>query len=83
MLNSKGTLVYSTCSLEPEEDEEVIDHLLQKTDAKIEKIPLKIKSSTVTEFQTKKYSKEVNKCIKLWPQFYDTEGFFIAKITKP
>ena len=83
ILNPKGTLVYSTCSLEPEEDEEIIDFLLQKTDAKIEKIPLDIKSSIVTEFQNKKYSKEVNKCIKLWPQSYDTEGFFIAKITKP
>ena len=28
------------------------------------------------------YSKELNKCIKLWPQFYGTEGFFIAKIRK-
>jgi NOL1/NOP2/sun family putative RNA methylase len=70
MLNSKGTLVYSTCSLEPEEDEEVVEYLLDKTDAKLQKIPLKLKSS----------SKEY---LKLWPQYYDTEGFFIAKITKP
>lgn len=83
LLNSKGTLVYSTCSLEPEEDEAVIDYLLKRTDAKIEKIDLNLKSSTVTEFENKKYSEEVKKCLKLWPQFYDTEGFFIAKITKP
>lgn len=83
LLNPKGTLVYSTCSLEPEEDEAVIDYLLKRTDAKIEKIDLNLKSSTVTEFENKKYSEEVKKCLKLWPQFYDTEGFFIAKITKP
>ncbi|GAG03766.1 unnamed protein product, partial [marine sediment metagenome] len=48
----------------------VVEYLLDKTNAKLQKIPLKLKSST------KKY-------LKLWPQYYDTEGFFIAKITKP
>lgn len=72
LLKPKGTMVYSTCSLEPEEDEEVIKYLLDKTNAKLEKIPLKLKSDS-----------KIKNTIKLWPQFYDTEGFFIAKITKP
>lgn len=82
LLAKNGVLIYSTCSLEPEEDEEVIDYLLKNTNAKLEKIDLKIKSSITLEFQNKKYSPEIKKCIKLWPQFYDTEGFFIAKIKK-
>src|SRR3989344_4765463 len=77
LLQEKGTLVYSTCSLEPQEDEEVISHLIEKTDAKIEKIDLDIKSKVNSD------DKELQKCIKLWPQSYDTEGFFIAKIKKP
>ncbi len=81
-LNKKGSLVYSVCSLEPEEGEDVVQFLLDNTDAKIEKIDLKIKSEVNLEFNGKKYSKEIRKCIKLWPQFYDTEGFFIAKIKK-
>ena len=72
LLKPKGILVYSTCSLEPEEDEEVINFLLKKTNAKLQKIPLKLKSKS-----------NLKNTIKLWPQFYDTEGFFIAKITKP
>ena len=80
-LKEKGTLVYSTCSLEPEEDEEVIQFLLDETDAKLMKIPLKIKSDVNLDYGN--YSSELRKCIKLWPQFYDTEGFFIAKIRKP
>ena len=79
-LREKGTLVYSTCSLEPEEDEEVIQFLLDETDAKLEKIPLKIQSDVNLDYGN--YSSELNKCIKLWPHFYDTEGFFIAKIKK-
>lgn len=80
-LKPKGILVYSTCSLEPEEDEEIIQFLLNETNAKLEKIPLKIKSELNLDYGN--YSSELNKCIKLWPQFYDTEGFFIAKIKKP
>ena len=80
-LKKKGTMVYSTCSLEPEEDEEVIQFLLDETDAKLEKINLKIKSEVNLDYG--EYSSELKKCIKLWPQFYDTEGFFIAKIRKP
>jgi 16S rRNA C967 or C1407 C5-methylase (RsmB/RsmF family) len=77
ILNKNGTLVYSVCSLEPEETEEVIEFLLDNSDAKIENSGLKIKSSVNSN------NKEIKKCIKLWPQFYDTEGFFIAKIRKP
>ena len=85
MLKPQGTLVYSTCSLEPEENEEVIDYLLKKTDAKLEKISLKgLKSSpTVLEFGNKSYSKEIKNCLRIWPQDNNTEGFFIAKIRKP
>lgn len=80
-LKPKGILVYSTCSLDPEEDEEVIQFLLDKSNAKLEKINLKIKSELNLDYGS--YSSELKKCVKLWPQFYDTEGFFIAKIKKP
>ena len=82
-LNKNGILVYSVCSLEPEEGEEVIQYLLDNSDSKIEKIDLDIKSEVNLNFNNKDLSKEIKKCIKLWPQFYDTEGFFIAKIRKP
>jgi 16S rRNA C967 or C1407 C5-methylase (RsmB/RsmF family) len=85
VLKQGGTLVYSTCSLEPEEDEGIIDFLIKKyPNAKVEEITLKgIKKGTVvTEFEGKTYSEEVKKCLKLWPQDNDTEGFFVARIKK-
>ncbi len=79
-----GVLVYSTCSLEPEENEGVVDWLLQKNEnASVERIQLNIKSSPpVLTFEKKEYDKSISKCLRLWPQDNDTEGFFVAKITK-
>tara|TARA_Y100000310_G_scaffold345406_1_gene464633 strand:- start:22384 stop:23289 length:906 start_codon:yes stop_codon:yes gene_type:complete len=83
-LKPKGTLVYSTCSLEPEEDEAVVSYLLEKREnAKLEKIKLPIKSSPCfTSFNKKTYSPEVKKCLRIWPQDNDTDGFFVAKIKR-
>jgi len=83
-LNEKGILVYSTCTTEPEENEGVVDFLLRKKgNATLQKIALPIKSSEpVNTFGKEKYSQEVKRCLRLWPQDNDTEGFFIAKIKK-
>jgi len=85
LLKPQGILVYSTCSLEPEENEEVIDFLLARTDAELQEIKLNgLKSSPVVlEFEGKSYNKEISKCLRIWPQDNNTEGFFIAKIRKP
>ena len=84
ILNEGGTLVYSTCTLEPHEDEAVVDYLLKRYDnAKLEKFSLDLKRGSITEeFEGDVYSSEVKKCLKLWPQDNDTEGFFVAKIRK-
>ncbi|MBS3105858.1 NOL1/NOP2/sun family putative RNA methylase [Candidatus Woesearchaeota archaeon] len=84
LLKENGTLVYSTCSLEPEENEEVVDFLINKYgNAKLEEIKLSLKRSpAILEFEGKKYNKEIKKCLRIWPQDNDTEGFFIAKIRK-
>ncbi len=82
-LKEDGTLVYSTCSIDPEEDEAVIDFLLSKRDAKIEKIDLDIKKSNIIiDYEKKHFNPEIKKCLRIWPQDNDTEGFFVAKIKK-
>ena len=83
-LKKGGTLVYSTCSLEPEEDEGVVNYLINKyKNAKLQDIELNIKRSpAVLRFEDDIYSKEIKKCLRIWPQDNDTEGFFVAKIRK-
>ena len=74
MLKEGGTMGYSTCSYSFEEDEEVIEHLLGNTNAKLENIP-----SFNGEFRSAKYKETVH----LFPSHFDGEGHYIALITKP
>ncbi len=79
-----GEMVYSTCTLEPEEDEGVVSYLLENYEnAKLEKIKLDIKSSEpILEFDGKKFNSEIKKCLRIWPQDNNTDGFFVARIKK-
>lgn len=81
-LSLGGTLVYSTCSLEPEEDEEVIDWFIQEyPDMVVQEIDC-VGEQATTFFQEKNYSQELKKTKKLWPDTQKTQGFFIAKLQK-
>jgi len=83
MLKEDGTLVYSTCSQEPHENEAVIDFLLNKFDVRLEEIKIDLnRSKPILEFDGDEYDSEVKKSLRIWPQDNDTEGFFVAKIKK-
>ena len=84
-LKKGGTLVYSTCSLEPEENEGIISWFLeQEKDVEVESfsLPGLKQGKAITEFEGEVYNSEVKKTCRLWPQDNDTEGFFIAKLRK-
>lgn len=83
-LKENGTMVYSTCTLEPDEDEAVVNYLLEKyPNAKLEKFSIDLKRGKLSEeFEGKQFLPEIKHCLKLWPQDNDTEGFFVSKISK-
>ncbi|RLG12650.1 MAG: tRNA methyltransferase [Candidatus Nanohalarchaeota archaeon] len=84
-LKPGGTMVYSTCTLAPEENEEVITNLLDKVKGlTVEKITLDgLKTRPgIEEWQGRQYTEQVKNCARIYPQDNDSEGFFVAKIKK-
>ncbi|MDD2566281.1 MAG: RsmB/NOP family class I SAM-dependent RNA methyltransferase [Candidatus Gracilibacteria bacterium] len=84
LLKSGGTLVYSTCTLAPEENEEVVNRIVNKFDnLELESFDTEIENSLpgITEFESKKYNKNLSKTLRILPTEL-SEGFFIAKIVK-
>ncbi|MBN2881528.1 NOL1/NOP2/sun family putative RNA methylase [Candidatus Woesearchaeota archaeon] len=84
ILKPGGVLVYSTCTLEPDEDEAVIDYLLKNNpSAEVLDVDIPIKrGKPVLEFNGAKYDPSVSKALRIWPQDNDTEGFFVCKVRK-
>jgi len=82
VLKKNGVLVYSTCSMEPEENELNIEWLMDKFDTKVEKIEIKNGSNGLTQVFNNSIRKEISKTKRFWPHLHHTQGFFIAKITK-
>ncbi len=88
-----GTVVYSTCTISVEENEEVIDWLLKKEKNTIEIEQIKMDGlngiSGFTEFgnkrslmlRDKKFNPEIAKSMRIFPS-KSMEGFFVCKIKK-
>ncbi len=79
ILETGGTLIYSTCTLNHLENEAVVQHLLETTDAELKKVKTKVE---VEKGYSKPYSKEMEKTVRFYPHLSHTIGFFIAKVVK-
>jgi tRNA (cytosine40_48-C5)-methyltransferase len=79
MVKPGGTLVYSTCSFAPEENEMVVDRLLQKVGG-VAVEPVEYGSSGLTRFGDVTFDGQLKNTRRLYPHIHDTTGFFIAKL---
>lgn len=84
LLKPGGTLVYSTCTMAPEENEAVIDHLASRwPDAQLQAIDYlgNNRYPALQSWNNKTYKTDLSNCLRLGPSSY-IEAFFVAKITK-
>lgn len=81
-----GEVVYSTCTLLPEEDELVIDAVLREFAGSIEIIDarrvLPVSAPGLTGFRGQSLSPQLEKSARLWPHRYQTAGFFACNLLK-
>jgi NOL1/NOP2/sun family putative RNA methylase len=79
VLNDDGEIVYSTCSLEPEENELNINWALKNLHLKVAKINACGQEGLVNVFGQSLDSSILN-CRRIWPD--RTQGFFVCKLLK-
>lgn len=80
-LKKGGTLIYSTCSLAPEENEEVVDYLINRYPVYIE--PVNIPGEPgLTKFKDKNYDPSLTYARRIYPHKHESIGFFICKLVK-
>jgi tRNA (cytosine40_48-C5)-methyltransferase len=78
-LKDGGEIVYSTCSLEPEENEFNIDWATKHLDLRIEPLNCYGEPSPTTVFG-KQLGGQIKNCRRIWPG--PTQGFFVCKFKK-
>lgn len=84
LLKPGGTLIYSTCTLAPEENEAVVDHLLRRYPARIEPIdtPLENRRPGLVSWQDREFHPDLVHALRIFPD-ETMEGFFMCKLRKP
>tara|TARA_A100001037_G_scaffold241923_1_gene222221 strand:- start:30052 stop:30969 length:918 start_codon:yes stop_codon:yes gene_type:complete len=81
VVKSGGTVVYSTCTFSPEENEMVIDRILSEEKCKLVPFDLPMISSPgVTEWGGNQFNSSLDLCKRIWPNQNNTGGFFVAKL---
>lgn len=76
-LTSNGEIVYSTCSLEPEEDEVNMDWAIKHLNLHIEEVKCHGHNGLTDVFGTQ-LEASVARCKRIWPS--ETQGFFVCKL---
>jgi len=79
VLDKKGILVYSTCSVLPEENEFIVEHALERG--------FKLKAvehgeEAFTQAYGKKLPAGMKNARRFYPHIHNTQGFFVCKIQR-
>ena len=85
MTKPGGVIVYSTCTLSPEENEQVIDWILNKEPDVVEVEPIHLAIENlqpgITRWECKEFSPQVRATRRILASRL-LEGFYLAKLRK-
>ncbi len=82
-----GRIVYSTCTIAPDENEAIVDQILTERPNDLRVVATAIPglqtSPGVTRWRDKAYGEAISRSIRLWPHITDTSGFFAVVFERP
>ncbi|MFW9793691.1 MAG: RsmB/NOP family class I SAM-dependent RNA methyltransferase [Candidatus Thorarchaeota archaeon] len=82
-LSDGGTIVYSTCSIAPEENEYIVDDILKRyPEMEVVDIPIDFGIPGYSEPYGVRLNESLKQARRFLPHLHGTEGFFICKMRK-
>jgi 16S rRNA C967 or C1407 C5-methylase (RsmB/RsmF family)/NOL1/NOP2/fmu family ribosome biogenesis protein len=74
-----GRIVYSTCSLAPEENEAIVDAVLREDGSRVRVAPPPVDDAAfspgIAEWEGRAFHPDIRHAIRLWPHIAGTSGF--------
>jgi len=83
LLRKEGTMVYSTCTYSPAENEGIVDFLLKNREAEL--VPFNYAPGMepgVSKWRKEEFDGRVQRAGRFYPHRIDSVGFFMAKICR-
>jgi ribosomal RNA methyltransferase Nop2 len=74
--------VYSTCSVSPLENEEVVNYALKRRHVKLVDIEVDVGEPGCTKYVEKRYHPDLAKTRRIYPHIHNMDGFYVAKLIK-
>lgn len=77
-----GCIVYSTCSVLVEENEEVVDYALRHRDVKVVETGVEVGLPGFTKMREKRFHPSLERARRIYPHVHNLDGFFLCKLRK-
>lgn len=78
-----GTILYSTCTFAPEENEAVVDRVLKDAPVILEPITIEAPCAAgLTSFEDQQFDRSLAGACRIYPHHFDSGGLFLARLRR-